>query len=398
VIRDRYGVSALGIVTSTVVGLVVAPASASKAGDPPDPAASTWKVRELKKSTLSGLRAFSPDRGRFLVNMEDENGVPQVYLGKNVPAALGTSALTCLTDKQQPGGPRPERIKMQPCWHPSGKWIFLAAERDEYTPPPVIGRDRKFVEGELQCGIWTNMYAVSVDGKRWHRMTDFKSGVRGTADGYTGPAFTPDGKKAVWSQIVDGNVLAYYPFGRWELILADYVEKDGVPTFENLRDITPKGMNWNEPGNFSPDKETLLLTGSQEKDAHGMDQFLLNIRTGELKNLTNSPTVWDEHGVFSPDGEKIIFMSSYPYRADPRSSNILTLKTEFMLMNKDGSGLVQLTHFRERGHPDFEKNPRKGCAAVAAWNPDSRSATLSTLVFPKYDYWDLVLDGPARKR
>jgi Tol biopolymer transport system component len=231
------------------------------------------------------------------------------------------------------------------------------------------------------------MYAVSPDGKEWHRLTDFQSGKRGIPDGYTGPAFTPDGKKAVWSQIVDGNVLAYRPFGRWELILADYDESQGIPEFKNLRNITPKGMNWNEPGNFAPDNESLLLTGSVEKDARGMDQYVLDIRTGELKNLTNSPKVWDEHGVFSPDGEKIIFMSAYPYRADPKASNILSLKTEFMLMNKDGSGLTQLTHFKEPGYPEYTK----GNAACALWAPDGRSAQLSTLVFPKYEYWDLTL-------
>ena len=116
------------------------------------------------------------------------------------------------------------------------------------------------------------MYAVSPDGKRWHRLTDFKSGVRGTADGYTGPAFTPNGKKAVWSQIVDGNIFQY-TFGRWELILADFEEKNGIPAFKNLKNITPRGMHWNEPGNFSPDGVSVLLSGSTERNAQGMDQI-----------------------------------------------------------------------------------------------------------------------------
>ena len=320
-------------------------------------------VKELKKSEIQGIRAYSPDGRRFLINKEDEHGVAQVYVGKT-----GSPALTCITNTQQPGGPKPRRLKMQPTWHPSGKWIFMAVERDKYSPPPVLGWSRDYVEGILQCGIWTNMYAVSPDGKHWHRLTDFKSGVQGAPDGYTGPAFTPDGKKAVWSQIVDGNILAY-TFGRWELILADYEEKDGVPRFVNLKNITPKGMHWNEPGNFSPDNVSLLLSGSVERHAEGMDQYILNIKTGRLTNLTNSPTVWDEHGVFSPDGEKIIFISAHPYRADPKSSTILGWKTEFMLMNKDGSGLTQLTHFREPGHPHAAKNPKKGSPACAGVEP-----------------------------
>jgi Tol biopolymer transport system component len=112
-----------------------------------------------------------------------------------------------------------------------------------------------------------------------------------------------------------------------------------------------------------------------------------------LTNLTRSPTVWDEHGRFSPDGEKIIFMSAYPYRADPKASKVLSIKTEFMLMNKDGSGLTQLTHFREKGFPEYPS----GIAANPEWSYDGRSANLAALNFPKYEHWDVVFQGPCGK-
>lgn len=239
------------------------------------------------------------------------------------------------------------------------------------------------------------MWAVSSDGKTWQRLTDFKSGVAGVADGYTGPAFTPDGKKAVWSQIIDGNIFAYWPFGRWQLIMADVTVTDGVPALANKIDITPKGMYWNEPGNFSPDNESVLLSGSVGKDAQGMDQYILDIKTFKLTNLTNSPTVWDEHGVFSPDGNKIIFMSAYPYRDDPKASKVTTIKAEFMLMNKDGSGLTQLTHYKTPGYPEYTKSG--GIAANPAWNPDGASASLRELFFPKYQDWTVVFNGPCGK-
>ena len=172
---------------------------------------------------------------------------------------------------------------------------------------------------------------------------------------------------------MDGNVLKY-TFGRWELMLADFDETDEVPRLTNVKNITPKGMHWNEPANFHPDDESLLFTGSVEKHAEGMDQYFLNIRTGELRNLTNSPTVWDEHGVLSPDGEKIVFMTAYPYRSDPKSSKIVTMKTEFMLMNKDGSNLVQLTHFKEAGYTEYSA---KG--GIAATPRGARTGVRSTL-------------------
>jgi len=195
----------------------------------------------------------------------------------------------------------------------------------------------------------------------------------------------------VWSEIVDGNVLKY-TFGKWNLILANWEERNGIPRLTNKRNITPPGMNWNEPANFQPDNERILITGSPEKNARGMDQYLLNIRTGQLENLTNTPTVWDEHGVSSPDGHKIIFMSAYPYRNDPKSSTITGFKTEFMMIDENGGNLVQLTHFREPGYPEYSP---KADAAVPGWSRDGRSVTLSRIIFPSYDYWELTFEGPC---
>ena len=348
-------------------------------------------IQDLRKSDLPGLKVYGPDGRRYLVNKEDAEHTAQIFTGQD-----GSPELVCITCADVPNGPKRKKFKMQPHWHPSGNWIFLAVERDKYSPPPILGLSRSYVEGQLQNGIWTDMYAISPDGKDWHRLTNFKSGVKGTPDGFTGPAFTPDGKKAVWSQTVDGNVLQYYPFGRWELIVADFEVTAGIPRFTNLKNITPPGMNWNEPGNFHPDNESILFSGSDQKDAQGMDQYTLNIRTGKLTNLTNSPTVWDEHGVFSPDGEKIIFMSAYPYRSDPKSSKALSIKTEFMMMNKDGGNLIQLTHFRQSGYPEY--SDKGGIAATAEWSPAGGSAFLSRLFFPKYEFWEVSFQGACGNR
>jgi Tol biopolymer transport system component len=377
--------SRLGLIALAAGGLGLAGCGSSTppGGDGGGGGGSPDTVVSLQPSAVQGLQVWSPDGRRYLLNREDANGVAQVYLGD-----LAGSPLVCLTDVQRPDGPKPGRMKMQPHWHPSGEWIFLAAERDEYTVPFFLAGNRDFIEGELQCGLWTDMWSLSTDGLRWRRHSDFHSGIAGVADGYIGPVITPDGRTLVWSQIIDGNVFTYWPFGRWQLIQADCALDDGGPVVTNRRDITPSGMHWNEPGNFHPDGRTLLLTGSVLADAQGQDQYLLDLVDRRLTNLTNSPTVWDEHGVFSPDGGSIIWMSSWPYRADPDSGKILTIKTEFMRMRADGSGLVQLTHFLAPGFP--ESSPSHGIAACAEWSRDGRSAQLSRLIFPNYEYWDIV--------
>ena len=163
------------------------------------------------------------------------------------------------------------------------------------------------------------MWITTPAGDRWHQMTNFTNNP-GSSSGYTGPAFTPDGTKAVWAEAV-GPVDSANVFGVWRLYVADfYVSPDGVPHLLNKQDITPAEARWVEPGNFAPDSRHLVLsTDIGINNAQGQDQWSLDIDTGALQNLTSSPTVWDEHGLYSPSGDKIIFMSSYPYRADPTS-------------------------------------------------------------------------------
>jgi hypothetical protein len=86
-------------------------------------------------------------------------------------------------------------------------------------------------------------------------------------------------------------------------------------------------------------------------------------------------------------------MSAYPYRRDRNASKILGIKTEFMLMNKDGGKLTQLTHFLEKGYPEY--SAKGGIAATGEWKPDGRSLNLLQLFFPVYEYWDLVFQGPC---
>jgi Tol biopolymer transport system component len=358
-------------------------------GGPPSASADivpACTVRWLNRSAMEGLKVYSPDGSKYVLNKEDDAGVAQIYV-----ATTGTSDLKCITCVPRSGGPAADRFKMQPHWHPSGKWIFMAVERDDYTVPAALADNEAFIEGQLQNGLWTNMWAVTPDGRKWFRLTDFSS-TPGTPDGFTGVAFTPDGKKAVWSQIVDGNILLYWPFGRWELTMADVQDVNGTPKLTNLKNITPPGMNWNEPGNFSADNKSLIFAGSMGQDAEGMDEYVLDITNGKLVNLTSSPTIWDEHGVFSPDGSKIIFMSSYPYRDDPNASTVMGIKTEFMMMNSDGSGLTQLTHFLEPGYPEYSFwNP--AIAANAAWAPTGRTVSLRRLFFPNYDDWEIEFTG-----
>jgi Tol biopolymer transport system component len=110
-----------------------------------------------------------------------------------------------------------------------------------------------------------------------------------------------------------------------------------------------------------------------------------------MTNLTKSPTIWDEHGVFSPDGEKILFMSSMPYRSEPLASTILGLKTEFFIMNKNGSNLQQISQFNRPGAAEYTS--KFVVAANGEWTPDGSTLSVINLFFPKYDSWEISFQG-----
>jgi hypothetical protein len=134
-------------------------------------------------------------------------------------------------------------------WHPSGQWLAVGVEEDSYDwswLPQSLKR------GFLQSGVWMNMWITNPAGDRWYQMTNFGSESGGSSYGYTGVAFTPDGTKAVWAEII-GNVDSADAFGVWRLYEGDfYVGSDRVPHLINKRDITPAGARWVEPGNFAP--------------------------------------------------------------------------------------------------------------------------------------------------
>ncbi len=377
--------------TATLASLWTCSGSAGQkwtAIDPPGSlsvaAGSNCAVTQFTLSTQDGVAVPSPDGSKYFLNKDDSAGVPQIYVGTK-----GGTAPVCITCTDIANGPKAGKMKMQPHWHPSGGWIVMAVEQDKYSPPVFATHD--MIEGLLQSGVWVDMWATTPDGSKWIKLQDF--GPKNPADGFTGVAFTPDGKRGAWAQMVDGNVFTY-TFGRWQLMIADFSEVNGVLTIANAKNITPPDTYWIEPGNFSPNGRDLLLSADQGFPDHskvtGQDQYILDTTTGVMTNLTNTPAVWDEHGVFSPDGQKILFMSSYPYRSDASSSSVLLLKSEFMMMDRDGSHLQQISHFNTPGYT--ESSMGRAAAAVGGWNSDG-GLVVQKLLFPKYETWQVQFQG-----
>lgn len=342
-------------------------------------------VVEIVPNPVVETYIWSPDSSKYLVSKKDSAGVFQIFIGKK-----GDTQPVCIS-KNGPASTIKAwsaRNKMQVNWHPSGEWIICAVEKEKYSEEWLKRSKggRKLIEGWLQCGLWMDIWAVKPDGSNWSLLST-------TRNGMTGPAFTPDGKKCVWAEALDSANMVKDKFGRWRLMLSEFaMDSLGKASFTSTKNINPKGAVWIEPGNFSPNgKDVLLSADIGLTDARGQDQYILDITNGKITNLTNSPLIWDEHGVFSPDGKKILFMSSYPYRNEKNAYKVRAIKTEFMLMNADGSGLVQLTHFRTKGYPEYTN----GIAAIGFFSSDGQTIYAQTLTFPTCYSWIIRMKGPC---
>jgi len=332
-------------------------------------------VNDIYETTVHP--SYSPDGTKYIISKQDAiDGVFQIYIGNT-----GDSTLTCISNYEAPGNAGgllrswEERNKVMVQWHPSGDYIICGVEKEWYSELLITPYD--LLLGWIQSGLWIDIWAVEPDGSQWYNLADLEKGM-------TGPAFTPDGTKAVYADAQSDSDLSIDVFGKWKLQLVDFSVINDIPSFSISTDISPAGARWLEPGNFHPDGERLLFNSDIGMDnAEGQDQYILDINTGDVTNLTNSPKVWDEHGVYSPSGEKILMMSSYPYRDDSTSYRTLSIKTEFMIMNADGSSLEQLTHFREEGFPEFHE----GISSTGPWSDDGTKIYAYSLEFPNYHAW-----------
>ncbi len=66
-------------------------------------------------------------------------------------------------------------------------------------------------------------------------------------------------------------------------------------------------------------------------------------------------------------------------------------------MDNDGSNMRQLIRFNE---PGFTESNRNGTtvAAVGGWSADGSMLSVINLVFPKYEHWEIQLEGNCGSR
>ena len=310
--------------------------------------------------------SFSPDGTRLTYNGEDGDGDYQLF----VADADGTSPVNIS---------RSDRHHVGPAWHPSGRFIAVNVEADRH--PLTWGRTTFFARHLFDNGLWEALWVTTPDGSRWWKLVDVTTDRE---DGVFHIAFSPDGTKIAWGQLVHRAESPDYPWGAYRLKVADFVVTDGVPSLENVRDVTPPWGKLVEPGGFSNGR---LVFGGNDPDSPpttspgigDLEVWDLDLATGEARNLTHDDD-WDEHPSYSPDGRRTAYLNV----------------REINLMNSDGSGTERLTRFNDwLGGPMWRDAAREWpvIPTTTDWSPDGTKLAVSiqsTWHYPKS--WLTVLN------
>src|SRR5262249_35421447 len=137
-------------------------------------------------------------------------------------------------------------------------WLLFAGEMASH---PAYSSDPVQAAYEVTNGWWTDLWVTNPTGTAWYNLTSYSvPGGSGQATGVLSPHFSPDGTKIAWAQIVNTPVNTTTPVGTWQLWEADFVVNSGVPSVQNLRNLSSPQSTWFEIEDWSPDGSTLLVS------------------------------------------------------------------------------------------------------------------------------------------
>lgn len=237
------------------------------------------------------------------------------------------------------------------------------------------------------------IYSMNPDGSEVTRLTN----AAGHPDiPFSGldfwPAFSPDGKKIIFSSDRDGNLELYTmnPDGSAQTRLTDSPTGELDPVFSpdgsriafvgdrdgnyeiytmnadgsGLTNLTATARDDTEPA-WSPDGSRIVFQSNRD----GNDEiYIMNANGSGQTRLTNNPA-GEWHPAFSPDGRKIAF------------DNFHEQPSEIYTMNVDGSGLTQLTN-------------APGGDGLAAFSPDGTKIAFTG----REDIYTMNPDGSGQVR
>jgi Tol biopolymer transport system component len=279
--------------------LVLSACSGSSEPSPPQPAPQPAPPR--REPAVARITTLKESGGRL--DWSPKNVIAFDQLGADSyfdvftmnPDGSNERCLTCNRPEL------PNRHMGNPAWHPSGDYIVFQVQKADAPVNPILD-----YFANPGAGVNNDLWVMDSGATRFWRLTNvelFNGGV-------LHPHFSTQGDKLLWSQRVSAQG---GPTGEWSLKVADFRISSGTPRIENIRTFQPGVQHrFYESHGFTPDGRKILFSGNLEagQSESGGDIYTLDLDSGALTNLTNTPADWDEHAQISPRGGWIAWMSS----------------------------------------------------------------------------------------
>ena len=273
------------------------------------------------------------------------------------PGANGEIAFT--SDRPAPGTPADVDPGHLFAIHPDGHgerplhtaWRSPYAFGDQAAAWSPDGERVAYASDEETGAGYLAIYVMNADGSGVRRLTPL---VRTSLS----PAWSPDGARILFSVLRQGR-------GDLHVIDADGGSERRLTRLESVVEVD---------GVWSPDGRQIALTFG---DRFGDIGLIDAEGSGALVNLTRTTGLHESLPDWSPDGRQLAFQS-IGFGSSPR--------WDVHVMNRDGSGRVEVTH-------GF------GAGAVApVWSPDGGQIAFSARVSDNQDIFTLdVADGEFRR-
>ncbi len=230
-----------------------------------------------------------------------------------------------------------------------------------------------------------DIYIMTKDGSEVYQLTNLKTKKNifdpSPTTGILQPHFSNDGAYLSWAERIDKGG----KWGEWVIRIANFKVADGIPMIDSMQTFQP-GVNhqYVESNDFMPDDKRLLICGNLEpkQTEYGIDIYLFDIESSELKRLTATQDVFEECPHPSPDGKMIAYLSTEGFPILEKDRQWWNwAKGEFWLMDSAGGNNQRLTYFNEPGHEEYVG--KRTIPANISWNKDGTKLLVSVVVETK---------------